>query len=119
MDTEIVKPKVYLETTVLSYLTAWPSRDLIRAAHQQITQEGWARRERFEIFVSQAVLREAARGDAKAAAERLDAVHGLQVLAVTDEAEALAELFMERCGLPPKAAVDALHVAIAAVNGMD
>ena len=65
------------------------------------------------------MLREAARGDAKAAAERLEALKGLSVLAVTDEAEVLAEVFIHRCGLPPKAAVDAVHIAVAAVNGMD
>lgn len=58
-----VKPRVYIETSVLSYLTARLSRDLLRAAHQQITNEWWANRERFELFVSEAVLEEARRGD--------------------------------------------------------
>jgi hypothetical protein len=56
-----MKSRVSLETTVISYLTALPSRDIVQAAHQQITREWWARRSRFELFVSQAVLREAAR----------------------------------------------------------
>jgi hypothetical protein len=53
-----MKPKVYLETTIVSYLTAWPSRDIVVAAHQQITREWWDRRDRFDLFVSRAVLEE-------------------------------------------------------------
>jgi hypothetical protein len=64
-----MKPRLYLETTVPSYLTAWPSRDLIRAAHQQLTREWWdTRRADFELYVSQSVLREIAAGDPIASA---------------------------------------------------
>ena len=69
------KESVYIETTVISYLTAWLSRDLIRAAHQQITQEWWNnRRNDFEVFVSAFVINEASAGDADAAQERLEVV---------------------------------------------
>ncbi|MBI5524700.1 MAG: type II toxin-antitoxin system VapC family toxin [Deltaproteobacteria bacterium] len=103
----------------MSHLTASPSRDLIRAAHQQITQDWWAGRNAFELYVSQAVLREISRGDPGAAADRLAAVRFLPVLAAGGEAESLAGRFMGRGGLPPKAAVDAIHIAVAAANGMD
>lgn len=112
-------PRVYVETTILSYLTALPSRDLIRAAHQQITTEWWANREQFSLFVSEAVLAEASRGDAEAAKRRLLAAQGLGVLSATTEAQALASALLQSAALPQKAAIDAVHVALAAVHGMD
>jgi hypothetical protein len=69
-----VKSKVYLETTVISYLTAKPSRDIVQAAHQQVTREWWERRKDFDLFVSQAVITEAGRGDSGAATRRLAAL---------------------------------------------
>jgi hypothetical protein len=113
-----MRPKVYIETTIVSYLTAWPSRDLIRAAHQQLTKEWWSRRERFELYVSEAVLNEAADGDPTAAAERLVALQGVTVLEAGEEAGDLAQRLLGDRALPAKAAVDAVHIAIAAVNGM-
>src|SRR5437870_2189896 len=113
-------PRVYLETTVVSYLTAWPSRDLVRAAHQQITREWWEnRREKFDLFVSRAVLDEAGGGDPVAAAERLEAIREIPLLDVSEEVTALAEQLVAEVPLPERAAVDALHIAIAAVHGTD
>ena len=110
---------VYVETTIPSYLTAWPSRDLVKAAHQQITREWWEERDRYALFVSQAVLREASGGDQDAASRRLKAVEGLPVLELNEEARALGRALVQEGPLPEKAALDALHIAIAAVNGMD
>lgn len=104
---------------MISYLTALPSRDIVHAAHQQITREWWNKRSRFSLYVSQAVLGEARRGNASAAARRLAAVQGLTVLAVTGEASDLAERFLRASALPAKAALDAIHIAVAVVNGMD
>ena len=71
---EMMMPRAYLETTIPSYLAAWPSR-LIRAAHQQITREWWRKkRSHFEIFISQVVLRECQAGDPDAALRRLEVV---------------------------------------------
>jgi hypothetical protein len=115
-----MKPRVYLETTIPSYLTAWPSRDLVRAAHQQITRDWWdKRRAVFELFISQVVLRECQAGDATAAAERLKILQDLPLLEQTEEATRLAQALVDRVPLPERAAVDALHVAIAAVHGVD
>ena len=114
-----MKPRVYIETTVLSYLTALPSRDLVRAAHQQVTVEWWGAREAFELFVSDAVLAEARLGDPVAAARRIAAARSLTVLAATDDAQRLADALLVAATMPRKAAIDAVHVAIAAVNGMD
>ncbi len=115
-----MKPRVYLETTIPSYLTAWPSRDLVRAAHQQITRDWWDRRRaKFELYISQVVLRECQAGDATAAAERLKILQDLPLLEQTEGATRLAQALVDRVPLPERAAVDALHVAIAAVHGVD
>ena len=86
-----MKPKVYVETTIVSYLSALPSRDIVVTAHQELTREWWARRERFDLFVSRPVWDEAARGDAEAAAKRLAALDGIPVLLVSDEASEFAD----------------------------
>ncbi len=113
------KSQVYVETTIVSYLTAFPSRDLVRAAHQQITRAWWRSRDDCELFATQLVVREAAAGDREAAALRLDALRGVSLLRLTPEATALAENLLRRGGLPRKATADAFHVAIAVVGGMD
>ncbi len=113
-----MKPRVYVETTVPSYLAAWPSRDLVRAAHQQLTREWWNRRRNdFELFVSQAVLKEC-KGPV-AAAERLSFIERSPLLEQTEAATNLARALLEQVPLPDKAAVDALHIAISAIHGMD
>jgi hypothetical protein len=116
-----MRPKIYIETTIPSYLAAWrPSRDLVRAAHQQITREWWqSRRSEFDLYVSQLVIQEVGSGDQVAAAERLEVLEGISVLAVSDDATDLASALVQGAPLPPKASVDALHIAIAVVNGMD
>ena len=114
------KESVYIETTVISYLTAWLSRDLIRAAHQQITQEWWKnRREDFEIYVSEFVINEASAGDEEAAEKRLTVLENIALLDVNSGVENLAKKLIADKALPPKAVTDALHIAVAAVHGID
>lgn len=113
-----MKPRVYVETTIPSYLTAWPSRDLLRAAQQQMTQEWWDRRGAFELFVSPLVLVECQAGDPTAAAERLAAIDGLPLLDQTGEVASLADELTRAVPIPPRAAADAVHIATAAVHGM-
>ncbi|HVF61528.1 MAG TPA: type II toxin-antitoxin system VapC family toxin [Thermoanaerobaculia bacterium] len=114
-----MKPKVYLETSVVSYLTASPSRDVVLLAHQQMTREWWDQRGRYDLYVSPAVLTEVARGNTDAAADRLAALEGLAVLALTSAASQLAERLVRFGAMPSKAIVDAVHIAVAAVHGMD
>ena len=114
-----MSPKVYVETSVVSYLASLPSRDLVTAAHQQITREWWAKRDRFNLFVSQAVLEEASGGDAEAARRRANAIAGINSLDVTARAHDLARAMIDGRAIPSQAAVDAVHVATAAVHGMD
>ena len=111
---------VYIETTVIGYLTAWPSRDLVVAAHQQITREWWNNhRSRFELVASELVAQECAAGDTSAAKERLQLLSGIRLLAIADAAGELAVHLVRRGAMPQKAGADALHVAIAAANGID
>lgn len=115
-------PRVYLETSFVSYLTAVPrdSRDPIAAAHQQITIEWWSRRRAdFDIVVSQIVIDEAQRGDPAIAKSRLEVLASLPRLLVTDEATALARNILSKGFLPQKAFPDALHIAIATVHQID
>lgn len=114
-----MKPKAYIETTIVSYLTARSSRDLVVTAHQQVTQDWWGTRGGFDLFISQFVLDEAAAGDDDAAADRLAALQDASVLDVTEDAVLLAEKLMADGVLPARARVDALHVAVATVHGMD
>lgn len=114
-----MKSRVYIETSVISYLTGRPSRDLVAAAHQQVTRDWWQQRNRFDLFVSQAVRAEAARGDKEASVQRVDAIRDITVLPVTDTAADLAERLIAEHAMPREAAIDAIHVAVAAVNGMD
>jgi len=114
-----MKSKVYIETTIVSYLVASPSPDVIQSAHQQVTREWWARRDRFDLFVSRPVLAEARRGDTTAAARRLDALAGIPLLAMNRGVTTLATTLIRTGTLPPKARLDALHVATAAVNGIN
>jgi hypothetical protein len=115
-----MKPTVYIETSVVSYLTAQPSRDLIVAAHQQITNDWWQRkRQDFDSYASQLVVLEASRGDPAAAEKRLNALKDLELLETSKEAEKLANKLLGQKILPQKAADDALHIGIATVNGMN
>jgi predicted nucleic acid-binding protein len=114
-----MKPRLYLETTIPSYLTSRPSRDLIIASHQQITRDWWDRRKQFQLYISQLVVDEASEGDAIAARERLDAVKNLPLLDITPEVAELAAGILTSGRIPRKAATDAAHIAIAAVHGMD
>ena len=111
---------VYLETTFISYLASEPSRDLIVAGHQQITREWWAkRRVFFACSVSQEVLDEAAKGDAAQVSQRMAIVRGLPKLPINPLVTNLASEIVRAGTLPPKAASDAVHIAVAAVAGVD
>jgi hypothetical protein len=115
-----MKPKVYIETSVISYLTARRSRDLIVAANQAITQEWWDnKRQFFELFISEFVLDEIAMGDPKIAASRLLVVDGICELYTSQQVEMLAALLLKRVALPVTEKMDALHIAIATIHGMD
>ncbi|OHB66763.1 MAG: DNA-binding protein [Planctomycetes bacterium RBG_13_60_9] len=112
--------RIYIETSVVSYLTSRLSTDMIVAAHQRVTNKWWEERaSHFEMVISELVYREAAAGDAAAANLRLEAIANLKALTVTEEAVGLADLLTARGPIPREHAADALHIAMAAVNGID
>jgi hypothetical protein len=115
-----VRPTVYLETTIPSYLTARPSNDLAKAARQAATREWWDnRRPAFECLISQLVVRECQAGDTEAAARRMDAINGIRVLELSEPGIALAALLLNSGAIPKAAADDAFHVGVCAVHGVD
>jgi len=115
-----MKQKLYMETTIPSYLTSRPSRDLIIAGHQQVTKEWWEkRRGAFEIYIAQLVIDEASAGDPDAARERILAVRDFTLLDITPEVGHLASANLASGVLPRKAATGAAHIALAAVHGID
>lgn len=111
--------RVYIETTIVSYLTARPSRDLTRAAQEQTTRKWWRSRHLYELYTSQAVLDEAARGDADAADRRLAVLRALPVVGPIEPAIELARQIIKRKLMPLRAATDALHLTIAATHQLD
>ena len=111
---------VYIEISIVSYLTARPSRDLVIAARQEITYEIWPRlSEQFERFISALVIQEASRGDEEAAAKRLGAISEMPVLGISQEAHDVAQALLSQGAIPAGSEEDALHIAIACVNGME
>jgi len=111
---------VYIETSVISYLAARPSRDLLVAAHQQITSDWWTRsRPKFRVFVSGLVIREISAGDTEAAARRQSFASSLPLLDLSPAALELAERLLADCALPREAMEDSVHIAVAAVHGIE
>lgn len=115
-----MRQKVYIETSVVSYLTARPSKNVFVAGYQQATQDWWnRRRQHFDLFTSFLVIDEAGAGDQQAAQERLQALDSIPLLDPKPEAIALSKQLVEPGPLPMKAKDDAVHIALAAVHGMD
>lgn len=112
--------RVYIETSVVSYLAARPSRNILAAAWQQITSEWWEKqRARFELFISELVLAEAIQGDPDAVQKRIDKLQSIPNLEITEEVVALAKKLVNDGALPREAMNDAMHVAVSAVHGVD
>lgn len=112
--------KVYVETSIISYLTARPSKDLRAAANQQTTNEWWqSRRHWFDLYISEFVTMEASMGDPDAARRRIAVIADLPSLRLTEEVRFLGKTLIEKGSLPAKAEIDAYHIAIASVHGME
>jgi predicted nucleic acid-binding protein len=110
---------VYIETSVVSYLTARPSNNLIRMANLEMTREWWDTcKDRFTLYISQVVLDEAARGDVEMATRRLEVLNDLPLLEINQPIQNLAAQFLIKGSLLPKAAADALHIAAATAYGL-
>lgn len=110
---------VYIETSIVSHATAWPSADLATAVLQDEAKR-WMDEQRplYEVVTSQLVIDEAGMGDADAAARRLEMLDGILVLPANPDADAVADEIICRSLMPPNARIDALHVATAALAGV-
>src|SRR5437868_4121235 len=116
----MAKPTVYVETTIIGYLTSWMRKDPLIAGQQLLTREWWEHDGNDYDLVTSAVVRaESAAGDARAAAERLDVVDKLRFLSVTPESIALAQALVSRLTIPATEHRDAAHVGIAAAHGVN
>lgn len=111
---------VYIETSIIGYLTARSSNNLILMANMEATREWWNnRRPQFALYISQVVLDEVARGDKEISIRRLNILSDFPLLEVNQAVQNLATQFLSKSNLPPKAADDALHIAAATVYGLD
>ena len=109
----VMAESVYIESSVISYLVARPSRDVVITARQAITETWWReRRAEFELYISTLVLQEIGRGDTEAAEMRLNAVEDIPLLAITPEAQSLAEDLIVKGAIPANSEEDALHIGL-------
>ncbi len=112
--------KIYIETSIVSYLTARPSNNLIAAAWQKETIDWWEKQKgRFELYISEVVIEEASRGDEFAASRRLAALEDIAVIELNKASIELSKVLISSGGIPKNALDDALHVAIASIHNMD
>ena len=114
------KKKVYVETSVISNLTARPSHDIFDLARQMVTHQWWeTAAAAYHLYTSPLVEREAQRGDSSAASRRIAVLRDIESLAIPAEAETLAGKLLDAAAVPHTSYEDAVHIATAAVNGMD
>lgn len=111
--------KIYIETSVVSYLTARASKNIIIAGHQIITKDFWEQIDVNNTFISELVQQEASKGDELAARLRLDAIINLKELAIDEECKQLAQILLNENVVPNEFPEDALHIAVASVHNMD
>lgn len=112
--------RIYIESTIPSYVVARPARDLLQAARQQTSRDWWElKRQQHELFTSEIVLAEISEGEAAMAQQRLEVMRGIKIVRVTDDAEALTRRILESGLLPADADRDAAHIALATIYEMD
>ena len=110
--------RVYIETTIPSYLTSWPSPQIVHAGHQISTHDWWNNhRQNYELYTSLVTQQEAASGDPSAAQRRLQSLLGIPLLSITPECEAIANTILLSGLIPAKADRDALHIGVATSTG--
>ena len=114
------KKTVHIETSVVSYLTARPTGDLLAAAWTKIMVDWWeTRRNRFDLYTSDVTVEEAGRGNPEAGRRRLEALAGIPILPITEAVFGLSKALLQGRALPANALDDALHVAVSAVHAVD
>ncbi len=115
----MTKKRIYVESSIISWLTANPPRDIFKLVKQRYTQLWWERRRKWELFISSVVVMEIERGDSGASRKRVSAVRDIPLLPESPESLRLAARFVDAGVFPEKAKEDAMHMAIAAVQRMD
>ena len=112
--------KIYIETSIISYYTSRPSRDLVIAARQEITREAWpVLVSQFDLYISALVIQEVRRGNKEAAQKRLDVISDFPIIKISDRSRDLAKVFVAKGIIPEKSEEDALHISLACMGGMD
>ncbi len=114
-----MKKRVYIETSVISYLASRPSRDIIRLGKQRLTAEWWEERHKWELFITPTVNDEICRGDADAVKRRKHVAESIPLLPLSPQADALADLIIAKALLPKSSLADATHLALAVVHNAD
>lgn len=115
-----MKPRVYVETSVIGYLTSWPSGVLIVAGRQKSTRDWWSSaKDKYDLYVSDMVILECSIGDTEAIRDRLAVMDALPVIGMTQEADDLATLLVTKRAVPATEREDAFHIALAVVNAMN
>ncbi len=95
--------RIYIESTIPSYVVARPARDLLQAARQQLTRDWWdLKRHKHELFTSQVVLGEIGFGEKPMAKRRLETMHGLPLLQAIDEVKEFQARFWRRVFYRPR-----------------
>ena len=107
-----MKRRVYIETSVIGFLTARLSNNVVLAGHQASTREFWTHRRRYELFISDLVVRECEKGDVDQARLRDEAIAGLPVLDIGPEVEALTAELIGKKAVPENSVEDALHIGL-------
>ncbi|MBF0100987.1 MAG: type II toxin-antitoxin system VapC family toxin [Desulfobacterales bacterium] len=115
-----MKKTVYIETSIVSYLTARPSSNLLAAAWQKITIDWWdTQQNRFCLYTSDIVIEEAGKGNPKASELRISILSEIPILEITDSVLAFSKLIIKKGVLPQKAIDDSLHIALSVIHGID
>ena len=111
---------IYIETTIPSYLTAIPSRDIFQLARQSLTRQWWeTKRQDYDLVTSNFTVTECKRGDPAAAQRRIDCINGIPLLQITDNIYTLSNNYLELLSIPNDSKIDALHLAICVINQID
>lgn len=119
MEATSGKPKFYVESSTVSYLTARPTEEPVRKAKQILTRRWWKLRESFDLYISQTVMDEIEMGDVAAAKLRVEAVKGIPILDPIPAIDTLVSALIRTGAVPEKVEADAVHIAYAAAHGMD
>jgi len=115
-----MKNRIYLDTSVISYFVARPSKDVIQQAHQKLSKEWWREcRNKHLLYISVYVLDEIEKGNKAAAAKRLKAIEDFPILDTSESVERLAAIILKELNIPEKSRLDGYHLAIAALNSQD